>query len=97
MNFIDNVEKNKILELDRRNILILLNRIEILAIKYYNLGLDLDVLDECIGNIIVPMLDSAEVQKIKKDDKTQSKIDDVYSQLDKFYPLLKEIREKKNQ
>ena len=50
-----------------------------------------------IGNIIVPMLDSAEVQKIKKDDKTQSKIDDVYSQLDKFYPLLKEIREKKNQ
>ena len=72
-------------------------RLEILAIKYYNLGLDLDVLDECIGLTIVPILDNAKVQKIKNDYKTQLKIDDLYSQLDKFYPLLKEIRKKKSQ
>ena len=46
---------------------------------------------------IVPILDNAKVQKIKNDYKTQLKIDDLYSQLDKFYPLLKEIRKKKSQ
>ena len=97
VNLLNNIKKDKISESDHYNVKLLLWGIEILAIKYYNLGLDLDVLDECIGNTIVPILDNTEVQEIKKDDKTQSKIDDVYSQLDKFYPLLKEIREKKNQ
>ena len=76
--------------------MILLNGLEILAIKYYNLGLDLDVLDECISLTIVPILDNAEVQKIKNDYKTQLKIDDLFSQLDKFYPSLKKIRKKKS-
>ena len=68
-----------------------------MAIKYYNLGLDLDVLDECIGNVIVSVLDNTKVQTIKDDNKRRSKIDDLYSQLDKFYPLLKELRKKKSQ
>ena len=66
-----------------------------MAIKYYNLGLDLDVLDECIGLTIVPILDNAKVQKIKNDYKTQLKIDDLYSQLDKFYPSLKKLERKR--
>ena len=68
-----------------------------LAIKYNSLSLDLDVLDECLGLTIMPILDNTTVQKIKNDYKTQLKIDDAYSQLDKFYPLLKEIRKKKSQ
>ena len=97
ITLIKNIEKDKILMSDHNNITKLLGMIEMLAIKYFSLGLDLDVLDECVGNVIAPVLDNATVQKIKKDYKTQSKIDDLYSQLDKFYPLLKEIRKKKNQ
>ena len=97
ITLIENIEKDKILMSDHNNITKLLDMIEMLAIKYFSLDLDLDVLDECVGNVIAPVLDNATVQKIKKDYKTQSKIDDLYSQLDKFYPLLKEIRKKKNQ
>ena len=93
---VENIKKNKISKSDHCNILLLLDGIEQLAIKYYNLDLDLDVLDECVGNYIVPVLNNVEIQKIKKDCKTQLKIDDLYSQLDKFYPLLKEIRKKKS-
>ena len=95
LNLVANIEKDKISMADRHNITILLERIEMLAIKYYSLGLDLDVLDECIGNIIVPILDNTTVQKIKNDEKAQSKTDGLYTQLEKFYPLLKEIRKKK--
>ena len=66
-----------------------------LAIKYNSLSLDLDVLDECLGLTIMPILDNTTVQKIKNDDKAQSKTDGLYTQLEKFYPLLKEIRKKK--
>ena len=97
IDLVGNINNDKILEPDHHNVLVLLDGLENLAIKYYNLGLDLDVLDECIGLTIVPILDNAKVQKIKNDYKTQLKIDDAYSQLDKFYPLLKEIRKKKSQ
>ena len=97
ITLIENIEKDKILMSDHNNITKLLDMIEMLAIKYFSLDLDLDVLDECVGNVIAPVLDNATVQKIKKDYKTQLKIDGVYSQLDKFYPLLKEIRKKKYQ
>ena len=93
-DLVANIRKDKISISDHYNIIVLLGKIERLAIKYYSLGLDLDVLDECIGNIIVPVLDNTKVQTIKDDNKTRSKIDDLYSQLDKFYPLLKELRKK---
>ena len=96
-DLVTNIKKNKILISDHYNIIKLLGRIERLAIKYYSLGLDLDVLDECIGNIIVPVLDNTKVQGIKDHDKTQLKIDDLYSQLDKFYPLLQGLRNTKSQ
>ena len=97
IDLVEDINNDKILEPNHHNVLVLLNGLEILAIKYYNLGLDLDVLDECISLTIVPILDNAEVQKIKNDYKTQLKIDDLFSQLDKFYPSLKEIRNKKSQ
>ena len=90
-----NIEKDKISMADRHNITILLERIEMLAIKYNSLSLDLDVLDECLGLTIMPILDNTTVQKIKNDEKAQSKTDGLYTQLEKFYPLLKEIRKKK--
>ena len=55
-----------------------------LAIKYNSLSLDLDVLDECLGLTIMPILDNTTVQKIKNDEKAQSKTDGLYTQLDKF-------------
>ena len=44
-DLLTNIKKNKILISDHYNIIKLLGRIERLAIKYYSLGLDLDVLD----------------------------------------------------
>ena len=44
-----------------------------LAIKYNSLSLDLDVLDECLGLTIMPILDNTTVQKIKNDDRTAIK------------------------
>ena len=96
-DLINTIKKDKISKSDHHNIISFFENVERISTKYFNLGLDLDVLDECIGNNIVPILDNTEIQKIKKDYRTQSKIDDLYSQLDKFYPLLKEIRKKKNQ
>ena len=90
------IEEDKIPVPVHYNVKLLLWGIETLAIKYYNLGLDLDVLDEYIGNAILPILDDAKIQTIKKDYETQSKIDDLHSQSDKFYPLLKKIRKTKS-
>ena len=67
ITLIENIEKDKILMSDHNNITKLLDMIEMLAIKYFSLDLDLDVLDECVGNVIAPVLDNATVQKIKKE------------------------------
>ena len=97
IELLESIHNDKTSEPDHHNVLLLLEGLENLAIKYYNLGLDLDVLDECISLSVIPILDNAKVQKIKNYYKTQLNINDLYSQLDKFYPLLKEIRKKKSQ
>ena len=53
ITLIKNIEKDKILMSDHHNITKLLGMIEMLAIKYFSLGLDLDVLDECVGNVLL--------------------------------------------
>ena len=66
---------------------------EMLAIKYFNLELDLEILDECLGNTLVSIFSNESVLDIKKLDQTGN---DFYSNLDRLYPSLKKIRKRKS-
>ena len=90
--FVDDVCSGKAID-DERNILDLVDMCEILAIKYFNLGLDLEVLDECLGNILVSIFSNESVLDVKKMDQTGN---DFYSNLDRLYPSLKKIRKGKS-
>ena len=70
----------------------LLNICEGVAIQYYVLKLDINIIDEQLGNIIIIIYDHNKVKKIKTEAQQGT---DLYSNIDKFYPKLKELRNKK--
>ena len=72
----------------------ILNLYEKIAIQYYTLQLDLDVIDECLGNEIIKVYEDESVKGIRKNAQIDT---DLYNKLDEFYKELKPIRENKIQ
>lgn len=76
----------------------LLNLHEKMAIDYYALQLDLDIIDESLGNEITRIYDNIRVKQIREDAQNGT---DLYNKLDIFQKELKlmrnnKIRKKKN-
>ena len=90
--FVDDICSGKTTN-DEKNVLVLVDMCEMLAIKYFNLELDLEILDECLGNTLVSIFSNESVLDIKKLDQTGN---DFYSNLDRLYPSLKKIRKRKS-
>ena len=70
----------------------LLNLHEKMAIDYYALQLDLDIIDESLGNEITKIYDNNRVKKIRESAQNGT---DLYNKLDIFQKELKLIRNDK--
>ena len=90
----DIISKKKLNKKIDRNVQYILNLHEKIAIQYYTLQLDLDVIDECLGNEIIDIYENESVKEIRENAQRGT---DVYNKLDKFYKELKPIRENKIQ
>ena len=90
----DIISKKKLNKKIDRNVQYILNLHEKIAIQYYTLQLDLDVIDECLGNEIIDIYENESVKEIRENAQRGT---DLYNKLDKFYKELKPIRENKIQ
>ena len=75
------------------DVLHLLNICESVAMQYYILDLDLYIIDNQLGDMIIEIYDNAQVRKIKQ---RRQHDGHLYSNIDKFYLTLKKSHDEKN-
>ena len=75
------------------DVLHLLNICESVAMQYYVLDLNLYIIDNQLGDMIIEIYENVQVKKIKKHRQHGGHL---YSNIDKFYLILKKRRDEKN-